>query len=85
MRQLIFSRGQFSALRSIVDYSAIIRELCYRRDQLSRVISQLESFEAGSSVGKSRRGRKSMGAEERKKVSARMKKYWASRRKARGN
>ena len=33
---------------------------------------------------RSRRGRKFMGADERKQVSERMKKYWAGRRKAKG-
>ena len=66
------------------NYSAIIRGL---RDELTRVeraITQLESLQAGTELPKSNRaGRKSMGAEERQQVSARMKRYWASRRKQR--
>jgi len=65
-----------------VDYSAILRELYSQRDKLDRAIEQLEALNAGfPPAGKGRRGRKSMGAEERKEVSARMKRYWASRRK----
>jgi hypothetical protein len=50
-------------------------------DQLDRAITVLESLNA---PGATRRGRKGMNAEERREVSLRMKKYWASRRKARG-
>jgi hypothetical protein len=43
----------------------------------------IETFRALSATGvhRSRRGRKFMGAEERMEVSARMKKYWAARRR----
>jgi hypothetical protein len=50
-----------------------------------RAISALEALEQGATVNpvelaRSRRGRKSMNSEERREVSLRMKKYWASRR-----
>ena len=68
-----------------MDYRAILKELRNQRDKVSRAIEDLEALQAGLPVTrKSNRGRKTMGAEERKEVSARMKKYWASRRRARG-
>jgi hypothetical protein len=50
--------------------------------RLDRAIAELASLAAGSGVdgGPKRRGRKSMGPEERKQVSERMTKYWAGRR-----
>ena len=65
-----------------MDYSRILRELYAQCDNLDRVIKQLESLESGSSGdgGPKRRGRKSMGPEERKDVSQRMKRFWAKRR-----
>lgn len=51
---------------------------------LDREIVSLEPgnpTRAGLPTGK-RRGRKSMGPEERAEVSARMKRYWAKRRRA---
>ncbi len=63
----------------------------YLREQHAKLVAAIERLEelAGSTNGsapapRSRRGRKSMGAAERREVSERMKKYWASRRKARG-
>ena len=71
-----------------MDLSEAIRELREQHAKLVAAIEQLESL-AGSSNGnspvlRSRRGRKSMGAAERREVSERMKKYWASRREAKG-
>lgn len=69
-----------------MDYIQIIQELRDQRARLDSAIAQLETL-AGSGDGngialRSRRGRKSMGEAERREVSTRMKKYWASRRKA---
>ena len=66
-----------------MDDRRILRELYAQRDNLDRVIKQLESLESGSSVdgGPKRRGRKSMGPEERKIVSERIRKYWEARRR----
>jgi hypothetical protein len=63
-----------------MDYRRILQELYDELAKLDRAIEQLEGLASGSSVdgGPKRRGRKSMGAEERKIVSLRMKKYWAA-------
>ena len=71
-----------------MDYTAIIRALRAQAEQIDRAIAQLESLNSsdGSAEGvlvKKRRGRKSMNPEERKQVSARMKRYWAAWRKRR--
>jgi hypothetical protein len=61
----------------------IIKELSREKEQLDRVIASLEALQAATemrAVIRSRRGRKSMGAEERREVSARMKRYWAAKR-----
>jgi hypothetical protein len=68
-----------------MDLTKTIQELYAEKERLERVIASLEELQrtaAASPVpGRSkRRGRKSMGAEERQEVSDRMKKYWASRR-----
>ena len=58
------------------------------RGELARVdaaIVQLELLEKGDGyvhVPKQRRGRKSMGADERRQVSERMRQYWAGRRES---
>jgi len=71
-----------------MDYSRIIRELRDEKTRLDAAITQLEALagicDGSLALSRSRRGRKSMGPAERREVSARMKKYWASRRKARG-
>lgn len=74
-----------------MDLYKTIQDLYAEKDKMERVIASLEEMQraAGREIppklqtGK-RRGRKSMGEEERREVSARMKKYWASRRKAKG-
>lgn len=68
-----------------MDLNKTIQELYAERDTLDRVIGLLEELQqSASSVpsmqSRSRRGRKSMGDKEREEVSARMKRYWASRR-----
>ena len=72
-----------------MDLNETLRELRAQRDKLAAVIEQLESINgSGSPAGdrvRSRRGRKYMDAEERREVSARMKRYWAGRRKAKDN
>jgi hypothetical protein len=66
----------------------VLQELYAQREKLERVIASLEELQlpAGATPGQpvtaKRRGRKSMGATERREVSARMKKYWALRRKS---
>ena len=65
-----------------MDIHKTISELRERRDQLARVIAQLEELQAnpGAPPAK-RRGRKFMGPKERAEVSKRMKLYWANRAK----
>jgi hypothetical protein len=66
----------------------MIRSLYGEKEILERAIRSLEELQqitqslqrSSSGTGK-RRGRKSMGAEERRQVSSRIKKYWAARRK----
>jgi hypothetical protein len=67
----------------------ILQFLYAQKEKLEQAIAALEDLQRARSLslppspsrGK-RRGRKSMGAAERKAVSMRMKKYWANRRKA---
>ena len=70
-----------------MDLYKTIQDLYAEKEKLERVIASLEELQqtTGSvplppSVGK-RRGRKSMGANERQEVSERMKRYCANRRK----
>ena len=70
-----------------MDLYKAIQDLYAEKERLERVIASLEELQQSPgplpqlqrSVG--RRGRKSMGADERLEVSERMKKYWDSRRK----
>ncbi len=69
-----------------MDLYKAIQELYAEKEKLERVIASLEELQrtAGGvpvlSKGGKRRGRKSMSSKERREVSERMKKYWASRR-----
>jgi hypothetical protein len=70
-----------------MDLSKTISELIEEKEKLERVITSLEEL-ASTMAGKpdyrrGRAGRKFMGAEERQQVSARMKRYWAERRRQR--
>jgi len=59
----------------------VIRDLHEELEKLNKVIAAIEQFQhTGTLPQQRRRGRKSMGEEERKEVSERMRKYWASRR-----
>jgi hypothetical protein len=69
-----------------VDVEKLIRELNAQKEKLMQSIALLEELAAYRHgpppfVARERRGRKSMGADERREVSKRMKKYWAARRK----
>jgi hypothetical protein len=72
-----------------MDLYKAIQDLYAEKEKLERVIASLEDLQraAGGGIppppgrGK-RRGRKSMGSDERQEVSERMKKYWAGRRKS---
>lgn len=70
-----------------MDLYKAIQDLYAEKEKLERVIASLEELQraAGGGIpptpgsGK-RRGRKSMGPDERQEVSERMKRYWARRR-----
>jgi hypothetical protein len=69
-----------------IDLRKVLKDLYTQRERLEHVITSLEALQQGSAAGvpphkKSNRGRKSMGPEERREVSERMRKYWAARRK----
>jgi hypothetical protein len=72
-----------------MDLYKAIQDLYAEKAKLERVIASLEELQRAAGGGippapnssSKRRGRKSMGAEERQEVSERMKKYWAGRRK----
>lgn len=68
-----------------MDLDPAIRYLRAEVEKLDQVIASLEKLlsEPGPflEAPPKRRGRKSMGAQERQEVSARMKRYWAKRRR----
>jgi len=69
-----------------MDLQKTIQELQFQKQRLERTIAELEQLQNGDSGGgvarqTKRRGRKSMGPEERQDVSRRMKHYWEIRRK----
>ena len=73
----------------VMDQDSLIRKLTWQCIVLSEVIDSLKALqpevrEALQRRGK-KRGRKSMSMEERRMVSERVKKYWASWREARRN
>jgi hypothetical protein len=68
-----------------VDLYRTIRTLHEERKRLEKLIESLESLQEsenglGGPKPAGRRGRKGMNADERRKVSERMKKYWENRR-----
>ena len=66
-----------------MDLSKTIQELYAEKERIDEVIASLEQFLANDGQGplRRRRGRKSMGADERQIVSERMRSYWATRSK----
>jgi len=67
-----------------MDLDKVIRELHQELEKIDLVIESLEELiRTGTITAGGHRGRKSMAEEERRIVSERMKKYWASRRKTR--
>lgn len=71
----------------MVDVENLVRQLRERLIFVEEALTRLEQL-ADSTKAKTatsrRRGRKSMGADERSVVSERMRRYWAGRRAARG-
>jgi len=64
-----------------MDLYDAIRDLQQERDKLTQLIESLEEFQRTGSLPRPiRRGRKTMGEDERKNVSERMKKYWEERK-----
>jgi hypothetical protein len=65
-----------------MDVLKALRELYLEKTRIDRLIAICESKikEQDRRLSRSKRGRKSMSADERKIVSERMRKYWASRR-----
>jgi len=68
-----------------MDLEKAIRELYDEKERIDGVIASLEQYlringTGATGVKKRKRGRKSMGPEEREEVSARMRTYWAARR-----
>jgi len=66
-----------------LDLQKAIRELYEEKERIDGVIASLEQYlrtNGPGGVPKRKRGRKSMGPEERQEVSARMRSYWAGRR-----
>jgi len=67
-----------------MDLQQTIHQLEIQKQKIEFVISELEQLQngndSGSVVMENRRGRKSMGSEERRQVSERMRRYWANRR-----
>lgn len=65
-----------------MDLNKAIRDLHEELEKLNQLIEALEEFKStGTLPAPRRRGRKSMGEQERQVVSERMKKYWANRRR----
>ena len=67
-----------------MDIELVIQELRARREKITRMIEMLEKLEVTEEAPRpeQRRGRKSMGTTERRKVSERMKRYWEARKNA---
>jgi hypothetical protein len=70
-----------------MDLHKTIQDFYAEKEMLERVIASLEDLlrTAGSGIPSmqkcgARRGRKSMGADERQEVAARMRRYWEGRR-----
>ena len=70
-----------------MDLDSVLRILHWEKQKLERVIASLEQLLAIQAIGSNtavtakKRGRKSMSQEERREVSARMKRFWTERRK----
>jgi hypothetical protein len=70
-----------------VELFQIIDGLRIRKEKIERAIALLEDLakdgDGATAMAPKRRGRKSMGAEERREVSVRIRKYWENRREHR--
>lgn len=74
-----------------MDLYKALQDLYAEKAKLERAIASLEELQKmgagvpGTLPAAKRRGRKSMNPEEREEVSRRMRKYWANRRKQKGD
>jgi hypothetical protein len=71
---------------SVMDLEQKLRQFEIQKRKIELAIAELEQLQGtdgGGGVLANRRGRKSMGSEERLEVSERMKRYWANRREQR--
>ena len=70
-----------------MDLDYVLRILHGEKQKLERVIASLEQLLAIQAIGSNiavtakKRGRKSMSEDERRRVSARMKRFWTERKK----
>jgi hypothetical protein len=66
-----------------MDFHQVLRILHAQKEKLDRVIASLEELQiiTSKAAAPRRPGRKTMNKEERREVSARMKRYWAERKK----
>jgi hypothetical protein len=70
-----------------MDLDSVLRILHGEKQKLDRVIASLEQLLAIQAIGSNiavtakKRGRKSMSEDERRRVSARMKRFWTERKK----
>jgi hypothetical protein len=66
-----------------MNYDRVLRILYAEKEKIDRVIASLEKLQAitPTTAAPRRPGRKSMNDQERREVSARMKRFWAERRK----
>jgi hypothetical protein len=69
---------------AVMDLQETIRQLEIQKRKVELVIAELEQLQGKEGgVSPNRRGRKSMGSEERQQASERVKRYWANRREQR--
>jgi hypothetical protein len=68
-----------------MDYTSLIATLQEHLRAVERTIAKLEEEAHSPQATLPKRGRKAMGAAERRQVSARIKRYWARRRAAESN
>ena len=69
-----------------MDLNRMIVDLRTELHRVETAIAQLEALNGNGNISllRPRRGRKFMGAEERREVSERMKRYWASQGRSKG-
>ena len=75
----MYENSQCGGKNKTMNLTEIIRTLYMEKAKVEDSIAALEALESSGTNGARlprRRGRKSMGAEERRQVSARMKQYW---------